>query len=240
MRRFTSVILLILLGALAVATGMGLILKKANDDRKRLADIVLHAQEERRQAQAAQEEAVLEANQKLDSANAQITQAQQALKSLQEERDAIASAMPLTPPSPKSLRGWQQAIDLVLGVSCFFPLGNEIRENGGAALTIARTMSTTDVASPEPWLSITPYDANRESAFLNTFSTSTSVSYLVDGHVLIGRRGRTFEQSDEVVVLHVQKNGVISHTIWIKNPVGITTDNGLAIKNILSTLSFHP
>jgi hypothetical protein len=246
MRRFTSVIIFILLGALAVGIGMGLILKKANDDRERLADIALQAQQASRKAQEAQAQAVIDANKKVEDANSQVTQAQQALKDLQQERDAIAQATPLLPPAPKLTRGWKQAISVDLGVSCLYPTGNEEKENDATALLIANEGSAAKSETMDTrWLQILSYSSTTELGISSYFSTSTPVSYLVDGHLLTGFHGSItaffpgFSPAEDVFILHVQKSGITTHTIWIKNPVGINTDGGLAVHNVLSTLSFQ-
>src|SRR5260221_13484618 len=99
MRRAASVLISILLGGLAAGLGTYVFLKKANDDRERLAGIVVQAQQESKAAVEKSQQTVEEANQKLNAANEEISNAQQLVKALKEERDLMATAHLLTPPT---------------------------------------------------------------------------------------------------------------------------------------------
>lgn len=233
MRRYGSVILPILLGGFAVAAGMGFFLKKANDDRERLAEIAIQAEKESKKAQSAQELAIREANRKLDAANTEITKAQQTIQALQEERELVASAERLPLPDARVLKGWKEAVSIGQGVSVKFPTGNDIAENDKSALTIQRSVPMETLPSEDPrWFSITPHDARLESELLASFSTSSPVSYFVDGRLLLGRRGRIGASSDDVFVLSVRAKGQTTHLLWLRSP---KTTSPL---NILSTLDF--
>lgn len=237
MRRFTSVLLSILLGGLAVGIGMGVFLKMANDDRERLATIATQAQQASKDAQMAREMAVKEANQKLENANAEISKAEQAMTALQQERDLIAEAHVLAPANARTVRGWKEAVGLDVNASCKFPPGNTVEANDGTGLVISQAPLGTDTASDTRWLAILPYDAQRETELQNTFVTSTPVSYLVGGRLLIGKLGEMDDPQDPVFVLRVQKEGVPTHLIWLKAPA---TDAGNTIAmNVLASLSFQ-
>jgi type II secretory pathway pseudopilin PulG len=112
MRRFTSVLISILLGALAVGVGMGYFLMKANNDRERLALIAQAAEQESQEAIQAREQAIKAANAKLDAANTEITKAQETIKAFNEERALIQSATVLRTPNAKEIKGWSEIVSL--------------------------------------------------------------------------------------------------------------------------------
>ena len=236
MRRFTSVILSILLGALAVAIGMGIFLRMANDDRARLADLAAKAQQESQQAKETSQNAINNANGKLEAANQEISKAQEALKALQVERDLLMTAEPLVPSAPRAMRSWEQALDLQLGVSLKFPAGSTIETNDHTALTLTTASSDIQVGEDGRWLSITPHETRLENELFLAFSTSTPVSYVVDGHLLIGRHGRLMGKSGETFVLRAQYGGRPTQLIWARDPSG-RADNTMLL-NVFSTLSF--
>lgn len=225
MKRFSSVILSILLGAIAVGGGMFVFLDKANADRARLADIAAKSREDAKAAQEASQKTVEDANRKLADANAEIAKAQNVIKSLEEERKLMRNAVILEPPRSNAVKGWKQAIDIPLGVSCKFPPGHVVELNDAQALTISTTEGTPDGR----WLSITPYDERLDSELRANFTTSTAVSYLVGGRLLMGARGEKF------FVLRVQKDGRTSHLIWARVSAGMTEKTVLTA---LATLDF--
>lgn len=236
MRRFTSVILSILLGALAVAIGMGIFLRKANDDRARLADVAAQAQQESQQAKETSQNAIKNANGKLEAANQEISKAQEALKAMQEERDLLMTAEPLVPSAPRAMRSWEQALDLQLGVSLKYPADSAIETNDHTALTLATAPSDRQAGDDGRWLSITPHETRLENELLNAFSTSTPVSYVVDGHLLIGRHGRLMGKAGETFVLRAQYGGQPTQLIWARDPSG--REDNTTLLNVFSTLSF--
>ncbi|MEK7115943.1 MAG: hypothetical protein AAB879_00950, partial [Patescibacteria group bacterium] len=145
MRKFSSVILSILLGAIAVGGGMFVFLKKANDDRARLAELVTHSRTDAAAADERSRHAVEEANQKVAAANAEIAKTQKVISALQEERDLMRTATPLVPRAG-AIRGWKQTINVPLGVSCKIPATSSIELNDTEALTISA--APNGVASP--------------------------------------------------------------------------------------------
>lgn len=231
MRRFSSVILSILLGAIAVGGGMFVFLNKANADRARLADIAAQSREDVKAAQDASQKTVEDANRKLADANAEIAKAQRVIKLLQEERELMRAATILEPPRPSAIKGWKQAIDIPLGVSAKFPPGHTIELNDAQALTI----STDDAAPDRRWLSITPYDERLDAELRANFTTSTAISYLVGGRLLIGARGSLTGSLGNIFVLRAQKDGRSSHLIWARVPAGATEKTVLTA---IATLDF--
>jgi hypothetical protein len=238
MRRFRSILLSILAGGIAVGIGMGIFLHLANVDRERLASIAEQAQTQSKEAQAARDAAVQEANQKLTTANAEIAKAENTVVTLQQERDTIANAHILTPPRPRTILGWKEAVDLDLQASCKFPPGNTVDANDRNGLIISRLASGSATSSTQDqWLSILPFDSQSETEMDGALTTSTQVSYVVDGYLLFGQMGQLPDARNEIYILRAQKDGIPTHLIRFKDST-TDTDGSLA-SNILSSLSFQ-
>lgn len=234
MRRATTILIGILLGALATGLGVGLVLKKANDDRERLAAQV---EETVREANAARDEnrrAIEDANKKLQASNVEVSKAQQLIKALEEERLLLAEATPLTDPSPRAVRGWNEAVAVDLGVSLKQPQDSMVQTNDSKTLTLAKAETVGD-ADPR-WFSLTPYEERLEQELIGSLSTSTPVSYLVDGHILIGAKGTLPGRKEPIMVLRVRYGGQITHLIWVKDPS--RAGDGVSLMNALASLRF--
>lgn len=237
MRRVSSVLLCILIGALAAGAGVYSFLYKANQDRERLASVALQAQEQSQTAIAQSAQTIEEANGKLAAANAEMSQAQLAIKKLQEERALILSATPLSAPSAKTLKTWKEALDIVLGVSLKFPPTSHVETNDEALLSLGRGATTSSDEASVKWLSITPYTQVSETQLLADLASSTPVTYLVDGHVLVGVEGSLENSTDNVFVLRAEAQGTSTHLIWAQDSAG---DKAQTILSTLATLNFAP
>jgi hypothetical protein len=238
MKRITSVLMAVLLGALATGIGMGIFLKLANDDRGRLATDVSNAKADADRAEREKQLIADDANLKVNEANAQISEAQRIIQGVQEERALMAKAKPLTKPAGRDVRGWQTVVSLSQGLSLSLPPKTEIETNDEVALTSVKVVpstSTADLANSR-WLSITPYDERLETELRGTLTTSTDVSYLVNGNLLIGRIGKQPETQQNVAILHVQEAASSTHLIWMKDPGTLGTGNG--IERLLGTMEF--
>ena len=237
MRRFTSVLLSIFLGALAVAIGMGFFLHKANADRAHLADIAVQAQGQAKEAQQIRDQAIHEANRKLDAANIEIKKAQDALSALKQERDLIAQATILTQPTPRELKSWKQSIDIPLGVSIKYPVGVEESANDKNNLVLSKisASSSTNSITDLRWISIQPYDESSEQTLLSTLSiagTSTPFSYLVNGHLLIGAQSVNPTTQQLMFVAHASLDGQKRHLLWAKMPATDQKNLLIAIRTL--------
>ncbi|MFH1621204.1 MAG: hypothetical protein ABIB04_03915 [Patescibacteria group bacterium] len=239
MKRFYPVIISICLGALAVAIGMGFFLKKANTDRERLTEIALKAERESKDAVLAKENAIKQANQKLDTANNEISKAQDIIKSLQEERDMLTNATSLRAPSGLDIKGWKEAINLPLAVSIKYPGSDNLEANDKNALTIAKNQNDKNdftLTADNRWLSITTYEERLENELMGMFVSSTPLSYNVGGHLLIGYSGTTAGSADSHLVFHVQYNGQKTHLIWMREID--RSHNFTTLQKALATLTF--
>lgn len=237
MKRTLSILASILLGAVAVALGMGLYLKKANDDRERLATIARQAQDEVVRIKEEGRQAVDQANKKIAHADAEIAKAQTQLQKAEEERKLLANAEPLIAANPKTTKGWKDAINLPLGISLKYPAGTDIETNDAESLTLSLqnpgpALNTSDTR----WLSITPYDERLEQELTMRASSSTPVSYSVRGRLLMGFRGSMPGQVGTITVLRVRAGGETTHLIWAKEP--FTNPAKGSLRDIFSTIDF--
>ncbi len=219
MQRLQTVLISILCGALAVGIGMGVFLKKANDDRTRLEQTANQAIEQSKTATSDREKAVAEANKRIEEANNQLSQNQALMKALTDERDAIASAIALSAPAPKSIRGWKDQLVMDQGISMKLPTSYTIFDSSSSTFSAG-------VSSSTPNLIVRTID----QPFDSLTATSTSISFVVDGHLLTGNfitseTGTTYR-------LIAQKNGVKTHQIQV-----FDAKSTLA-QTILSTLKF--
>ncbi|MFH1078128.1 MAG: hypothetical protein V1745_02495 [Patescibacteria group bacterium] len=235
MRRATTVILCILLGAIASGVGIGVFLKLANDDRARLAKQLEEAVQASNVARQENQTAIEEANRKLSEASSEVGKAQALVKSLEEERDLLATAKPLLSPSPSALRGWSDVVAMDLGVSLKQPKGSDIQSNDKSALTLAMATAVEGVDSR--WFSLTAYDERLEQELLLSLATSTPVAYTVNGRILTGKQGALPNSDDQILILRVRKEGVITHLLWVRNPSANRRDASGAT-DVLGTLRF--
>lgn len=238
MQRFTSVIMSILLGAIAVGVGMGIFLHKANTDRQRLEKVAIEAQGKSKEAQNRSQQAIQEANAKLKAANDEVAKAQATLKAIEEERGLLAKAEALDEPKAETLKGWSEAISLPLGVSLRVPPKNSIGENSDAALSIAAEQKSGSASMTLPelrWLQISPYSERLESELVGAMASTTPVMFAVHGRLLKGTRGQS--QTGDSYVLKVSSLGETTHLIWAREFGKTAKDRNLL--QVLSTLTFN-
>ncbi|MFA5935649.1 MAG: hypothetical protein WC787_02245 [Patescibacteria group bacterium] len=232
MRRATTILLGILLGAIAAGLGIGFFLKMANDDRARLAEQV---QETVRAATKAREEnsqAIQDANIKLNASNQEVAKAQAMIKALQEERDLLAHAETLPVPSAKTVRGWSDTINVGLGVSIKLPPDATVSANS------ARELGVTRGDDDALWLSVTPYLEKNDREYRSSLATSTAVSYLANSRLLTGYVGERFGYNEALLVLRAQQSGTSTHLVWVRLPSSKKADID-AILPILAGLHFE-
>lgn len=233
MRRVASVLLSILLGASATGVGITIFLKKANDDRERLAAIAEQARQDSIAAAESNKRTVEEANKQVDAANAEVAKAQHLVKTLKEERDLLARAEPLSAPSTKTLKGWREAVSVPLGISIKIPPTSRIELNDESGLTAGA--SSSQPQGDSRWFSITPYDDRLDRELSSSAVTSTPVSYIADGQLLIGQRGKIGNPAAETIILRVQREGQNTHLIWARAPSSLPFSTVLTA---LATLTF--
>lgn len=244
MKRFLSIVLSIVLGAGAVGIGMGIFLWKANEDRERLSEMVSQAQQDIERAREARERAVRDANEKLDTANTEIQKAQYLVTTLQEEREQITQASVLIPStSSKTYKGWNEIINLPLGITAKYPPQSIIDINDQTMLafgyaTTSQVSTSTASLEPNRWFIVSGYQLSHEQELLGRFTTSTALTYLVDRHLLVGRIGTIASSTEPIVVLRSQRAGQSNLLFWIRVPASSTKDPLKTLTDLLATLSF--
>ncbi|HWQ99306.1 MAG TPA: hypothetical protein VN397_00470 [Candidatus Methylomirabilis sp.] len=236
MRRVTSVLLAVLLGALATAIGMGVFLKLANDDRERLATEAAQAKAAADRAEQEKRRFADEANKKVEDANDEVAKAQRILQAVVEERELMATAKRLAVPSARELRGWQPVVSLPQGLGLSLPPGTTVESDDARSLTSVKK-TFADFLTDARWLSVTPYNARLERELDTALATSTNLSYVADGRLLLGRIGALTGANDRVAVLRVQESASSTHLIWIKDPGTLGGGNGF--ERLLGTLEFR-
>ena len=224
----------ILLGAIATGLGVGLFLFKANRDRQvlvnQLESITVEAQKSREENQ----QAIESANEKLITANIEVTKAQELIKALQKERDLLAEAEILEIPSTRVLWGWSDIVSLDQGISLKIPSGNSVESNDNQTLTIAKD---NKFKTESYWLSIMPYSAGREEEALSSLMDLEQLSYVVGERLISGYQGKTKIDNETIYVLQVRYGGATTHLLWIKDVFPWKSRS--TVIDIISTMQFE-
>jgi len=202
----------ILLGAGASSLGIGYFLHAANADRGRLAEKIVETQSQLEQIQKEQADFHTEANKKLQDASQQVTQMQEALARYQKEQALMATATQLTKPDPWTLRTWQSTFSIPLGVSLRVPPGN---------IAVPMDQSLALENNGVPWLNLETYSTSGEDLYLTDLLSPETVTYLSNGRVLTGHRGKITSSHGTVYVMRVDLPNS-SLLIWAKTGGNVT------------------
>lgn len=235
MQRSSSLLTGIALGAVAAGFGVGIFLYKANQDRIRLADQAHMTLEEITKIREENRRTIEETNNRLEIAKNQVTKAQETVRTLEEERDFLTRAIPLLPPNPRELYGWSELVALRQGFTLKVPPRLKNTTNNEEEFSVAEESTSQNSF---PWLFISPYDEKHEQDLLANVVTSTPISYLVHDHLLTGVRGITRNSQSPIYILHIQKNGKITHLLWIQPP-SVAYAGEKTLLTVLSTLRFQ-
>lgn len=234
MRRSIAVLFWILVGALASAGGVGYFFHQANVDRQRLTDEAQSSKDLLEKTKTASQQLADEANKKLADASQEVAKAQQALKTMQEERALQAKAVPLAKPDARTLRGWPETVNLPLGISLRLPSTMQSTSTDGVLAAYLRPRFSYETV--QQWLSISAYDKTHESDLEQSLKETQSVIYQVQNRFLIGVKGKLSDLPGMVYVLRVGNNATSTHLIWARTNAGVTDEKVL---DVLSTLSFQ-
>lgn len=246
MKRAWSILLSVLLGAAVVGIGTGYFLHLANKDRQSLAQEAKEANDKAIQIQQDHQNAIQEANRKLDQANGEVNKAQNALKALEQERSLLNKAQPLLPLPAQSMQDWQLALSASLGIALRFPPGSTILQDSENRLSVTAsgTQAITSQAMDGPWINITSFDRKAKDILSARLATSTPITYFVNGHLLDGLKGSLLDGADtssEAAVLDVYQNGSTTHLIWIQSPPNQRPGRKakiITLEDVLATLDF--
>jgi hypothetical protein len=237
MKKIWSVLLSILLGAIVVGIGTGYFLYLANKDRQILANEANIAKLEAQQTLQDSQRAIEEANSKLTQANQQVAEAEQALKALKNEQALLRQAKPLLKPSNKDLDGWLSAISTSQGISLLHPPGSNIKVNNDLEFSLIQESKTS------PWLKIIPYSKPQSDNFKLSISSSTNISYFIDGKVVAGIVGTESTSNLETALLEIYLGGTSTQILWIQNPPPFKfkswqREQNIPFEEILKTFEF--
>lgn len=220
------------MGAIAAGLSTGFFLHKANADREKLAAQLTETAQTAQTAREQNRQTIQEANNKLQNANSEISKAQALILALEEERNIMASAEPLTPSN--NHKNWMDVIGLEQGIALKVPKGNSISTNDKQALIIEKEKSSP--YADARWLSIKPYDKTVEENLIKSFTTSSAVAYTVNGRVLDGYKGTAPTENKMMLVLRIRFGGEFTHLLWARSNYSTKIDDVL---DILSTLHFQ-
>jgi len=246
MKRAWSILLSVLLGALVVGIGTGYFLHLANKDRQLLALEAKEANDKALQIQQEHQKSIQEANLKLEQANEEVNKAQEALKALEQERALLPQAQPLMLLPAQSMQDWQLALSASLGIALRFPPGSAIQQDieNRLSVTASGTHAITSQATDGPWIDIMPFDKKSKDTLSARLTTSTPVTYFVNGHILHGTKGTLSDDAkipSEAAVLEILQNGTTTHLVWIQTPPDQRTSRKakpFTLQDVLATLDF--
>lgn len=229
MRTSVQVLLWILVGALAAGLGVGYFLHRANLDLQQYSTETKQLKKELKKTKAANDALALEANTRIDQAEQVARAAARLAEQLTEERRLIAQATLLQAPLPRTLKNWETALSVGLGVSVRIPPGSKsVTDTSTLAL-----VRDTDIA----WLSATIYNPQHEQILTIPLTSSTPVTFLANHDLLTGVRAVTQDTKMPVYVLHRLSNASTTHLIWGTVSRGVDEATFLST---LATMTFRP
>lgn len=236
MKRITSVLIAVLLGAITTGIGVVPFLVLANYDRNRLTSELDQTRAWAEQAESEKEALAKEANDKVEEANIEIQRAQMLLEAIEEDQRLMAEAERLSKPSSRELYRWESYVSLYQEVKISLPPKSVVSTDTKKSLTLTNEEASSELLGDARWLAITPYDLSLEQELFASFSTSTGVSYLINDHLLTGKRG-SLKNGIEVMVLKARHAATSTHIIWIKDPGTLGSEKGF--ERLLGTLEFN-
>lgn len=222
----------ILVGALAAILGIGFFFYKANVDRTALAAQSESARQKVEEALASAKSLAEEANAKLAQASKEIAAAEARVKGLEEETRLIAQAKTLT--LSATARRWPEYLSLPQGIGLRLPVSAREYENSAKAFLAGPKFTAN---SGGPWIEIRPHTSTRESELNLRFKDSTQVLYLVNGRLIVGRKGTLNDGAGTAFALRVQTNASSTHLIWGRTGTGMTEMN---LQDVFASLTFRP
>jgi hypothetical protein len=234
MKRVTSVLIAVLLGAMATGVGIVPFLVLANQDRNRMASELEQAHKRAESAESEKNKIAKEANERVEEANAEVQRAEIVLQDIAEDQRLAAEAVRLSKPPPRDLYRWSSYISLYQEVNLFLPPDSSVSSDTKVSLTIVNEKKNNAFEDAR-WLAITPYDPELERDLFASFGTSAGVSYIAGDRLLTGKRG-TLKDGSEAMVLKARHAATSTHLIWIKDPGTLGRDG---FERILGTMEFN-
>lgn len=234
MKRFTSVLIAVILGAFATGIGTIPFLVLANQDRNRL-DSELHATKKFAEEKESEKQTIAEqANEKVKAANAEVQKAQAIIMEAQEDERLLTTSERLIPPSVRDRAKWNANVSLNQGISILTPNGYTVTQDDSFGFIIDKEIRTTVSTGTTPVIFIEPYDEKKELQYINSFASSSNVNYVAGGRLLKGQEGLLLDGSTAMLFL-VRSSAKTTHLIWLRDPAGYST----ILKKILTTIEFR-
>jgi len=227
-RSIFTVLGYIFIGALATGLGTGFFLYRSNADRAALMESKAQAELQAEQLLTSSQELAEEANQKLEVASDEVAQTRERVQRLEEERDMIKAAIPLTKSS--KIQYWKELISLPLGITLRVPNSGDVLQNDESAFVIGSKRTKA------PWVNVTPYSQVAEMKLKEQLTDPTDVFFLVSGQLLAGVKGKVVDTNEQGYALRLQSSGTSTLLIWAKESSGFKASD---IMDVFSSLTFR-
>lgn len=207
MSRGSSIVIGILLGALASGIGVGIFLHRANQDRVRLAEQARLNLEETTRLHTENRRLIEETNQRLTEAAQQITASKTLIDSLQSERALVSQAIPLATPTARSLVGWSDIVAFDQKFSLKIPPGLHLHLNTETTLTL------TDDSGQDVFTVEKQVENSQSHGGADRLAATSSVAYVTQDSLWQGSRVKHGDSRMSLYILYRQKNGSLTHTL---------------------------
>lgn len=234
MKRLTSILIAVILGAFATGIGTVPFLVLANQDRQRLDNELQQTRTKAAEFESEKQRIADQANQKVKEANEEVQKAQLAILQAQEDEKLLAASERLTPPSVHELAKWEPAISLSLGVSVYVPKTYSVQQDDSYAFILSRNTTYSSSSRSEIAISFEPYEETKSTRYVGMFASSTSVHLVAGGKLLKGTVG-TLLDGTGAALFEVRSSAKTTHLVWMH-------DRELTyatIKKILSTIQYQ-
>ncbi len=230
MRRAWSVLLWILVGALASAVGMGIVLHTSNKDREHLSRELQTTQAALASLKAQQESLTKESNEHVAMAAQQVADANARLQAVTALQARLKASAPLPSPTALQTRGWTEFASVAMGVSLRVPPRMQTQSSDDGLFVSTRRL-VKGVPIEEQWFALTPYRPDRERDIRSRLTNVKEVTYTLGTRLLQGVKGTLPDGVQTLYLLSVQENASTTHLLW-----GKTTD-GVGERTILDTMA---
>jgi hypothetical protein len=233
MKRLTSVLIAVILGAFATGIGTVPFLVLANADRNRLGNELHQTKAVAAATENEKKKIADEANKKVQAANEEVQKAQAIILETQEDERLLADSERLASPTIRERAKWNPVISLYQGISLSLPSGYTVTDDQPTRFAISQELRSA-TSSDESAIMIQPYDDQKEVEYLNSFASSTDISYVAGGRLLKGKQGILLDGS-AAMALEVRYSAKTTHLIWMRDPSG----SFIGLKQILATIEYR-
>lgn len=232
MRRSLSILVWILVGALASGISLGYFLHRSNQERLELLFVAQAAQQELHDAKYASEQLTQEANRKITQAEQEVFRQKELVKQLEQEQMMLRDAVPLSRPVGY-YRTWQERVSVPLKLSLRVPSRNESWENDLSMGIGSGTMTSRQ--GMEQWFSVSAYDEQRFQNMIQQVVDPRTVAFVVDGRLLTGTKGGFSSLEGTTYILRDYTQGSSTLLLWARTNKDVTEQKLL---DTLASLSF--